>query len=60
MSRTGAVEGILTRMEERPSNDLPNEIYQATEANKGWDDQWPNWDDLGDDEDTPGGWGDVR
>ena len=60
MNGTRAVEGVLARMEERPSNDLPNEVYWATEANKGWEDQWVNWDDLGGDEDIPGGWGDAR
>lgn len=39
-----AIEGALKRAEERPSNNLPMEAYQARqEAVAGWN-NWPDWD----------------
>ncbi|MDD5638873.1 MAG: hypothetical protein PHO28_03140 [Candidatus Pacebacteria bacterium] len=40
---TSAIKGLLARIEK-------------TNNSKNWEDQWVNWDDLG--EDDPG-WGDV-
>lgn len=55
---SSAVVGVLKRLEQSPSNTLPDEIYQQR-IEAGWESQWLNWDDLGPDEDIPSGWGDV-
>ena len=47
---TEAIEGALERAENRPDLDFSNQECQ------GWDDQWNNWDDLGDGDP---GWGDI-
>lgn len=54
-----AIKGALQRAEGQLPNHLSDERYRTIEANKGWDDQWWNWDDLGPDDPTPGGWGDI-
>jgi hypothetical protein len=54
---TQAVEGALQRAEGLLPNNLSNDAYQASGMDKGWDDQWGNWDDLGGDDP---GWGDVK
>lgn len=44
MEGKNAIEGAFKRAEERPSNDLPMEAYQARqEAISGWN-NWPDWD----------------
>jgi len=43
-----AIEGAFKRIEERPSNDLPIEAYQARqESATGWN-NWPDWEDSPD------------
>ena len=51
------MDRFLNRAEALPRNDLPNETYQFATANKGWEGQWGNWDDLGGNDP---GWGDVK
>lgn len=49
MSSSAALAGAFQRLEARPSVDVGLD-------DTSWDDQWPNWDDLGGDDK---GWGDV-
>ena len=43
-TKRNAIDGALKRAEERPSNDLPMEAYQARqESATGWN-NWPDWD----------------
>lgn len=56
--KSGAIEGVIKRLDHSPSNNLSDEDYRGT-VKAGWDGQWGNWDDLGPDDPTPGGWGDV-
>lgn len=34
-------------------------VTNGPRADSSWDGQWLNWDDLGPQDPTPGGWGDV-
>lgn len=54
MEGSKAIEGVLKRMANRPSNDLPVESYQMSskgeKLNAGWDNDWENdseWNDAG-------------
>lgn len=39
-----AIQGAFKRADERPSNDLPQEAYQARgEVTAGWN-NWPDWE----------------
>ncbi|MDD4762054.1 MAG: hypothetical protein PHZ25_03480 [Candidatus Pacebacteria bacterium] len=53
-----AIERVLERLERVPSNEPHDEILGllSKDVELGWDGQWLNWDDLGDDDP---GWGDV-
>lgn len=53
-----ALGGTLQRINNLPANVLSDEACRAcADTNKGWSDQWCNWDDLGGDDP---GWGDAR
>jgi len=54
--RSGAIEGVIKRLDRNPPNNLPDEVYRGV-VQAGWDGQWGNWDDLGGDDP---GWGDVK
>jgi len=54
--KNSAIERTIERLTHNQPNNLPNEAYRAT-MKAGWEDQWLNWDHLGDDD--PDGWGDI-
>jgi hypothetical protein len=46
---SNAINGVVERLNLNPPNELPNEVYRSS-VEAGWDDQWLNRDDLGDDD----------
>lgn len=56
MQGLNAIAGAERRAEDRPSVVADSGTQKMSSS---WDGQWPNWDDLGPSDPTPGGWGDV-